>query len=55
MGSEIKRGDWVRFLSAGRVVIGAVQYVRPQAMWPGRMEVITDTGIVNAEDILEVR
>ena len=51
----IMPGDWIRFFSAGRLVIGVVEYVI-NADWPRDPErYVTEHGHVEAGQILEVR
>jgi hypothetical protein len=54
-GSEIKPRDWVRFYRDGALVIGVVQYVRPDEIISSRIHVHTDVGTVWAASVLEVR
>lgn len=46
------RGDWVRFYSAGKLVIGVVQYTAERH---GSKYLCTDVGEVEANTVLEIR
>jgi hypothetical protein len=48
-------GDWIRFYTDGRLVIGVVQYVRPRSSWQRCDTVCTDVGAISADRILETR
>lgn len=48
-------GDWVRFYSNGRMVIGVVQYVRARQAWEDGDRLLTDSGEVGMSSVLEVR
>lgn len=49
----IKRGDWVRFMSAGRFVIGEVRYIMRRT--GGFVDFYTDAGVCGEDSILESR
>lgn len=49
----IEPGMWVRFEAGGRLVVGVVAYVRPNAS--GHLYVYTEHGSVAIEAILEAR
>jgi hypothetical protein len=50
---KIKRGDWVRFMQAGRLFIGEVFYIQERvALCP---LLVTDAGNVSASEVLETR
>jgi hypothetical protein len=51
----VKIGDWVRFHRCGVLVIGEVAYLRPSPLQAREMEVVTDHGVCNLSDVLEVR
>ena len=48
-------GDWVRFMLSGRLVIGQVMYVHESEVTWATQNVVTDTGTVYNNAILEVR
>jgi hypothetical protein len=50
----IKVGDWVRFYSNGKLVIGVVNYIGREST-RGDIEVMTDIGAIDSESILEAR
>lgn len=61
---QIEQGDWVRFYSNGKLVIGQVEYVIKERIPTlgdsiisniGGFDVKTDIGSVNSGYILEVR
>jgi hypothetical protein len=52
---NIKKGDWVRFMQDGKLIIGVVQYLIPASTDVYYDEVVTDAGIVQERHILEVR
>ena len=49
---EIVVGDWICFSYNGGVVIGEVRYVRDASLYTSYL---TDAGIANEEDVLEIR
>ena len=51
---KVKVGDWVRFYSNGRLVIGAVQYIENVRIL-GNINLHTDAGTIDVEDVYEVR
>lgn len=51
--TDIKIGDWVRFMCGGRLVIGVVNYIKPDAGF-GRM-IMTECGETRESYILEKR
>lgn len=53
MNRDIKPGDWVRFYSAGELVVGVVEYVRRNVL--GDEEICTDIGCIMPTSVLEVR
>lgn len=48
-------GDWVRFMSDGRLVVAVVQYLKARASWERHDSVVTEIGPVSVDHILEVR
>lgn len=52
---DIQAGDWVRFYSAGRLVVGAVQYVQRETRFPYTLMAMTDVGSVDVDYVLEAR
>jgi hypothetical protein len=52
---KVEVGDWVAFLSDRQVVYGRVEYVRPWKYWPHQQQAVTTAGVVDVENILEVR
>lgn len=50
---KIKVGDWVRFYSGGRFVIGLVSYV--ELYVEGAPMLLTDCGVVRSDNVVEVR
>lgn len=49
-------GDWIRFMSGGRLVIDQIAYIVPRAPWDSTPEAMTLThGCVRVEDIIERR
>lgn len=50
-------GTWLRFMSGGRLVIGAVQYRDAIEGYSsaGRFRYTTDVGVVSSRDVLEAR
>ena len=50
---NFQKGDWVRFMSGGVLVIGEVAYIKPAIV--GRPELVTDIGTIFAESVLEHR
>ena len=52
---EPQVGDWIRFYQGGKLVIGIVGYIREAKYHPWGIELCTDIGTVNIEDVLEVR
>lgn len=51
--TKIEVGDWVRFYSLGRLIIGEVTYL--QTKTGGFKYALTDQGEVSFDSILEVR
>lgn len=52
---DIHAGDWVRFYSGGKLVLGIVAYLRKPETYPYEWEALTDVGSVRCEHILELR
>lgn len=50
-----KPGDWVRFQRNGTVTVGVVAYVRPTRYSSSYWDIVTDSGSINEDDVLEVR
>lgn len=50
---HIEKGDWVCFMSDGKLVIGQVEYKKTTVL--GWSNVYTSVGMVHEESILEVR
>ena len=48
-----KKGDWVSFMQAGKIVIGQVEYERKDIL--GYYQYFTTIGTVRDDQILEVR
>lgn len=48
-------GDWVRFYSAGKLVIGLVEYISPPSLIAHDDTLMTSAGSVNSENVLERR
>lgn len=49
-------GDWIRFMSGGRLVIDEIAYIVPHASWDSTTEAMTVShGRVPFVDILERR
>jgi hypothetical protein len=55
MSKRIQVGDWVRFYSNARLIIGKVEYVMDGNSWERGYHVQTDAGMVNSESVIEVR
>lgn len=51
---DVKIGDWVRFWSAGDLVIGVVQYP-PYEEICGSFKIPTDIGITTGNSVVELR
>lgn len=52
---KIKVGDWVRFYRNCELVVGVVQYVHNPMEGFTSYRIVTDHGIVDSSEILEVR
>jgi len=52
-----KPGDWVSFYNGAdkRVSVGVVSYTGTERYWPHKVILYTDVGIVNEDQVLEVR
>jgi hypothetical protein len=53
--TDVRKGDWVRFQSNGRLVVAQVEYVRPLTSWDRSSEIVTTEGAISRGAILESR
>ncbi len=53
--SLYKPGDWVRFMSGGKLVIGQVEYVRQGEALYYKVELVTTHGVMQHDSVLEGR
>lgn len=53
--ADVMSGDWVRFYQNGKLVIGAVQYIRAEGVINERVVVYTDIGATELSAVLEAR
>lgn len=52
---DVLPGDWVRFYSGGKLILGIVQYVERPRSYPWEWEASTDVGVIRCADIKELR
>ena len=53
--TDIRVGDWVRFLRHGQLTISVVCYLVPRSPWDSTREAMTEIGQVSFDAIVEVR